>query len=141
MVIDSETRFASGNGRGLLVQWVVLVLSFFLFGHELSSNCLICSHRFRVAQPKQALCRQNAQPEETLGRNFPQIVSSALTCSHLLPSDHIRESQRVFKSSVFIPDPCKTPRNTDALWLTQTPRISALGVSQFGPVVAEFSRF
>ncbi len=76
-----------------------------------------------------------------LSINFPHIVSSALICSHLLPSGQIRESQRVFKSSVFFPDPCETPRNKNTLWLTQTPRVSALGISHFGPHIAEFSRF
>ena len=44
MNIDPETTIESGNGHGLLVQWVLLVLSFFRFGHELSSYRLICSH-------------------------------------------------------------------------------------------------
>ncbi len=44
MIIDPETRFESGNGHGLLVQWVILALSFCRFEHQLSSNRLICSH-------------------------------------------------------------------------------------------------
>ena len=47
--------------------------------------------RFRVAQPKQALCRQNAQPEETPGRipRVARLTALAIRLERLIAEDRV----------------------------------------------------